>query len=606
MCGISGIIDKGDAPVDAARIRMMTDVAAHRGPDGSGVYHGRNFALGHRRLAILDLSARGKQPMSYLGRYWITYNGEIYNYIEVRDELRRAGARFETGTDTEVILAAYAAWGEDCLRRFNGMWAFALYDSVEDILFLARDRFGVKPLYYADGPGEFAFGSEIKQLLTLQSSVRANQRIVVESLLTRFEGHTDETFFEGVKILSQGHTLRYKLANHSYNIRRWYQLAPQKDVSALSIDDAALHLRATFEDAVRIRLRSDVRVGTCLSGGLDSSATSAFAARLYGAASGTRFTGIHARSTEAASDESRYAVEVARHLNLDLHVVQPSTADFIATIDEVVATQEEPFGSPSMFMGWHVFQKAKALGCKVMLNGQGGDEVLLGYERYYAAFLKSLPLWRFLREFYLQSKRSRMQPVDLLLYLFYFTNADLRIRRLKAQSRLRAEIKNRHDFSHVRRSAESFRKLDELQILEIGTLQLPHLLRYEDRNSMRHSIETRLPFLDYRVVEAGISLRPQIKISDGWTKYVLRKAVDGILPPDVTWRTNKLGFEAPEKTWLTQHQEAMKREVAGSSILREICDRQRVLADFHRFSLKDKWAYFNLAAWERVHQVQWS
>jgi asparagine synthase (glutamine-hydrolysing) len=606
MCGISGIIDKRDAPVDAARIRLMTDVAAHRGPDGSGVHHGRNFALGHRRLAILDLSDRGKQPMSYLGRYWITYNGEIYNYLEVRDELRRAGVRFETGTDTEVVLAAYAAWGEDCLRRLNGMWAFALYDRVEDTLFLARDRFGVKPLYYVEGPHEFAFGSEIKQLLTLQSSVRANQRMVVESLLTRYEGHTDETFFEGVKVLPQGHTLRYKLANHSYTIRRWYQLAPQKEMSALSIDDATAHLRTTFEDAVRIRLRSDVRVGTCLSGGLDSSATSAFAARLYGAASGARFTGIHARSTEAASDESRYAQEVARHLDLDLHVVQPSTADFIATIDEVVITQEEPFGSPSMFMGWHVFQKAKELGCKVMLNGQGGDEVLLGYERYYAAFLRALPVWRFLSEVYLQSKRSRLHPVDLLLYLFYFTNADLRIRRLKAQSRVRAEIKDRHDFSHVRRSAASFRKLDELQIFEIGTLQLPHLLRYEDRNSMRHSIETRLPFLDYRVVEAGVSLRPETKISGGWTKYVLRKAVEGILPPEVTWRTNKLGFEAPEKTWLTAHEEAMKREVAASLILRETCDLPRVLADFRQLSLKDKWAYFNLAAWERVHQVQWS
>src|SRR5215472_14934254 len=198
MCGISGIVDKKNRPVTAAAIRRITDLVAHRGPDGEGYYFGQNFAFGHRRLSILDVSDHGHQPMSYEGRYWITYNGEIYNYLELRTELEELGYTFASGTDTEVVLAAYSHWGAACCARFNGMWAFALYDSAEQRIFLARDRFGVKPLYYADSADQFVFGSEIKQLLAVQSAVRANRRVIVESLLTSIDGHGTDTFFDGV------------------------------------------------------------------------------------------------------------------------------------------------------------------------------------------------------------------------------------------------------------------------------------------------------------------------------------------------------------------------------------------------------------------------
>lgn len=372
MCGISGIINKTGVPVNGDRIRRITNIVAHRGPDDEGFYFGDSLALGHRRLAIIDLNVRGRQPMCFRDRYWITYNGEVYNYLEIRLELEKRGVTFRTTTDTEVILAAYAEWGAACLSRFNGMWAFAIYDSEEDIVFIARDRFGVKPLYYSEESDEFVFGSEIKQLLALQSRVRANQHVVIESLLTYFDGHTDETFFSGVKVLPQAHFLVYRIGTHSYTIHRYYDLHVCERIGALSLDDAIETFRNLFEHSIQLRLRSDVIVGTCLSGGLDSSATSAIAAQSYRSASGQHFSGIHAKSIERRSDESAFATMLAQHIGLDLRIVEPTIKDFTSTIDEVVYTQEEPFGSPSIFMGWHVFQEAKAKNCKVMLNGQGG------------------------------------------------------------------------------------------------------------------------------------------------------------------------------------------------------------------------------------------
>jgi asparagine synthase (glutamine-hydrolysing) len=606
MCGISGIIDKNDAPVSEEQIRRITDLVAHRGPDAEGFHFAQGLALGHRRLAIIDLNVRGRQPMCYRDRYWITYNGEIYNYLEIRRELEQRGASFKTTSDTEVILAAYAEWGPSCLTRFNGMWAFAIFDSVERILFISRDRFGVKPLYYLEEGSRFVFGSEIKQLLALQQRVRANQHAVTESLLTYFDGHTDHTFFAGVKSLPQAHYMVYRLATHSYTLHRYYELCVVDPMGSLPLDDAISAFDNVLQDSVSLRLRSDVTVGTCLSGGLDSSTTSAIAALQYRASSGRRFTGIHAKSIEQRTDESVFARRVADHLDLDLHVVEPSTKNFIDTIDEVVYTQEEPFGSPSMFMGWHVFEEAKKRNCKVMLNGQGGDEVLLGYERYYAALLGNARRGDFLRQLWLQSRNSRLGLKEALQYYLYFTNAGVRIKRLKARSLLRKDIKDAHDFEYVRKSARSFSDVKALQRFEICTLQLPHLLRYEDRNSMRHSIETRLPFLDYRLVEAAVSLPADYKIRDGWTKYILRRVAQKLLPDDVAWRRNKLGFEAPERIWLGAHEAAMKQEIARSSILREIADHARLQRDFSQLSLKERWAYFSLAAWERVYGVSWA
>jgi asparagine synthase (glutamine-hydrolysing) len=605
MCGVSGIVDKRGGAVDRVAIERLTDPIAHRGPDGSGYYFGRNLAFGHRRLSIIDLSEQGRQPMSYGGRYWITYNGEIYNYLEIRAELAGLGHAFSSATDTEVILAAYAQWGPDCLQRFNGMWAFAIYDSALQKVFLARDRFGVKPLYFSETPQHFVFGSEIKQLLVHAATAKANRRIVIESLLTSIDGHTVQTYFDGVTSFPQSHYGYYDLQTNRLSLVRYYTLEAKEEFGALPLADATRCLRELFEDAVRLRLRSDVRVGTCLSGGLDSSATSGIASRFYHDATDQRFIGIHARSIDAETDESAFARLAADHLGIDLHTVAPDTGAFLSTIGDLVRTQEEPFGSPSMFMGWHVFQEAKALGCKVMLNGQGGDEVLLGYERYFAAFLSSVSVARFAREAWAQARHSRLSIPEVLAYRYYFTNPGLRLRRLKRRSFLRPQYRDAYDYEAIEESARAFRDLGRLQVHEIATLQLPHLLRYEDRNSMRHSIETRLPFLDYRLVELCISMPAEHKIHDGWTKFVLRKAMEDVLPDRITWRTDKLGFQAPERTWLGQAGELMKEKVRQSPILREIADLDALVERFDALPLSQRWKYFMLAAWEAEFKVTW-
>ena len=269
------------------------------------------------------------------------------------------GVRFKTATDTEVVLAAYARWGVACLSRFNGMWAFAIYDSLENHLFLARDRFGIKPLYYLNSAKEFAFGSELKQLTLLQERVRANQWAIVESLLTYFDGHTEETFFADIRALPQSHYMIYDLQAHTSGIHRYYELQPDEALLDISLTEAIERFRWLLEDSVALRLRSDVQVGSCLSGGLDSSSISALASRKYRSSSGQRFAAIHAKSIESRTDESQFANIVADHADIRLWTVEPSTRDFKNTIDEVVYTLEEPFDGPSAFMSWHVFQEAR-------------------------------------------------------------------------------------------------------------------------------------------------------------------------------------------------------------------------------------------------------
>lgn len=605
MCGISGIVARAAGVDVRAEVQRMNDLIRHRGPDGEGLYLGPQFALGHRRLAIVDLTEHGHQPMSRGERYWITYNGEVYNYIELRDELSRLGETFNSGSDTEVILAAYARWGADCVRRFNGMWAFAIYDAQHERIFLARDRFGVKPLYYVDTAARFAFGSEIKQLLPLLSAVRANRDVVVEALLTNVDGHSAETYFAGVQSFPQGHRGYYDLRTHRLTSDSWYEVHANPDASRLSSADAVERFRDLFEDSVRLRMRADVRVGTCLSGGLDSSATSGVASRIYHEASDAKFLAIHAKSMDAETDESRHAQRAAEAFGLELHVVEPFVEDFLATIDELTYTQEEPFGSGSMFMGWHVFQRARALACPVMLNGQGADEVLLGYERYFAAHLRALPWHEWPREAQRLTQHSKLTMLQLLQFNAYFRFPSLRIARLRARSFVRAPLQRAFDFATVRASARSFRDVAEMQRLEVSSIQLPHLLRYEDRNSMRHSIETRLPFLDYRVVEFSLGLPARTKLHDGWSKHVLRASMSDVLPAEIAWRRDKLGFEAPMRSWLAAAGTQMLQAVKGSALLREVTDHARLLERYDELPWTERWRYFNLATWERVYGVQW-
>jgi asparagine synthase (glutamine-hydrolysing) len=514
------------------------------------------------------------------------------------------GYRFKSGSDTEVILAAFDHFGFECVKKFNGMWSFALYDKVKKIIFCCRDRFGVKPFYFTELQDKFVFGSEIKQLLHYQKNRRVNLPVLIDYLVAGNEDHTNETFFQGINKLEQSHYLIYNLEDHTFSIFKYYDIAIDTGITRLNEQESVNLFKSAFYDSIKLRLRSDVKVGTCLSGGLDSSSVAAIASSLYNLSSSRSFTAITAKSLEPLIDESSYAEKVALRAGLDWHITEPSFLDFSEKINRLVYAQEEPFGSPSVFMQYNVFEKAKELGCTVMLDGQGGDETLLGYERYYPSYLLSLGIWNGIINFFASARNSRLSKKELLLYFFYFTSPSVRLKRL----RMKFSFINKDYFDLINRnciyeSSGSYNDIVLLQKLEIMKFQLPHLLKYEDRNSMQHSIESRLPFLDFRLVETALSINNRYKIKDGWTKYLLRKAVEEVIPYEIAWRKNKIGFNAPEKIWLSGMTESMIKQIVQSELLDKISDKRKIIRNFNKMDLRTKWRLFNLAKWEEIFNI---
>ena len=597
MCGIGGIINKNNKSVEELLIHQMTEIIAHRGPDSSGSYLYKNIAFGHRRLSILDLSSSGHQPMKYLDDLVITYNGEIYNFIEIREELIQKGYIFDSNSDTEVILKAYHCWGKTCVNYFNGMWSFSILDIKQKIVFCSRDRFGVKPFYYIENNDLFSFGSEISQLLPFLPNRILNKKVALDYLISGIEECSNETFFKDIYLLKGGHNLVFDLKTNSYEIERYYNLK-LSDQKNTSVDDYIRELKRS----ITLRLRSDVKVGTCLSGGIDSSTISSFASKLY-QNSNEKFMAIHAKSSEYKTDESEFAKIVSKIANINLNFVEPSYSDFKSNILSIIKIQQEPFGSLSIIMQYFVFKKAKELGCIVMLDGQGGDETLLGYERYYPAIVKSKKGIAKLKALLQSSKNSRLSLLDTIKYQYYFSNYKLRLKRLKYKNSFyKSEILNEYESEELRIISESYNDISILQKNEIESSQLPHLLKYEDRNSMANSIESRLPFLDYKLVELSLNTNNSLKIKDGWTKFILRKAAETILPKEIVWRKAKLGFNAPEKTWTKEFENEMIKEIEQSEILNNFIHFKKLY--FKNLDLRTKWRLYNFSAWEKEFKVK--
>ncbi|HKF26364.1 MAG TPA: asparagine synthase (glutamine-hydrolyzing), partial [Candidatus Acidoferrum sp.] len=411
MCGIAGIVSLDG--FDPATLVAMTQMIRYRGPSGFGfaysvpgpaapleIFHGQLEApeiprpvigLGNRRLAILDLSESGNQPMQIAGGdYSVTYNGEIYNYREIRGELESAGHRFFSRTDTEVLLRSYAQWGEGCVQRFNGMWSFALWDRKNQKLFCARDRLGVKPFYFMASGRTFYFASEIKQVLAASGAKRtANPRVVSDFLEWGLQDHSEETSFEGVRQLLGGQSLSFELASPlKPRIAAYWELEA-KPVLKLAEKEAVPEFRNRFREAVTIRLRSDVPVGVSLSGGLDSSAILCQAKAL---SPETRFQAFSACFVESQIDERRYIAAVANQTESEKHWTFPECGAFWRNIERIAYHQDEPIGGTSVFAQWSVMQDAQKRGVPVLLGGQGGDESLCGYRKYYFFYL-----WHLLR-----------------------------------------------------------------------------------------------------------------------------------------------------------------------------------------------------------------
>lgn len=608
MCGIVGILSP--PPVESSVLCGMNDAICHRGPDDEGyvlftqagptclggkdtpedVYimdtnyrpHGRvhesevvgcHLAFGHRRLSIVDLSPLGHQPMSYAdGRYWITYNGEVYNHLELRAELEAAGYGFISHSDTEVILAAYDYWGEECLSRFNGMWAFALYDTKARRLFFARDRFGVKPLYYWVAPdGALCFGSEIKQFTIYPGwKARVNGQRAYDFLAWGLTDHTDETLFEGVYQLRPGcsatidvQTWQGQMASGRLPARQWYILTVQPFTGDFA--DAAEQFKDKFTASVKLRLRADVSVGSCLSGGLDSSSIVCVANQLLREQDAHSLQRTFSACAEVERfDERKWIDEVVRKASVDAHFVYPSLEKLFDESTLITWHQDEPYGSTSIYAQWNVFRLAAENGVKVMLDGQGADEQLAGYHGYFAPRLAGLlrkgewlTLWH-----EMQMTKSQ-HGYSMFLLMAYMANVLLPqgvkdvLRRVAGRTHSSPAWLNM--LALGAEPVDPFAKLggytntiQSLSMAQLTATNLQMLLHWEDRNSMAHSIESRVPFLDYRLVEFVLGLPDEYKLSCGITKRVQRAGMSGILPDMIRDRMDKLGFVTPEEVWVKQ------------------------------------------------------
>ena len=611
MCGIFGQIGR----IDTASALAASQLIRHRGPDDEGflvagercvrAFFGPDTAittrrsaahssremlqpdqakdgdfllLGHRRLSIVDLSPMGHQPMQFDTRYWMVYNGEVYNYREIRAELEELGRTFASDGDSEVIMAAYAEWGTGCLDRFNGMWAFAIFDAVESSLFLARDRFGVKPLYLWPRADGLAFASEIKAFAAYPDwRPVANFSRVRDFMVWNVLDHSSETLFQGVVQLPAGHSLMLDLRNRGTGgagpfampkAIRWYDV---EAAAARRGAGTAGGVRDLLRDSVRLRLRADVAVGSCLSGGVDSSAIVSLMGRELGATGGkANLRTITARSSDSAFDEGDYAKFVAESAGASPVEVVPSPEALFDNLDALVWHQDEPFVSTSIYAQWEVFRAAARENITVMLDGQGADEAFGGYRGFFGAALAGL-----VRRGRLASWAREVRAIRANVGFSYVRSVGYTLAYLlpgavrflgKLDSRSYSDLdwvspslaRRGHDDPLVRLGARAD-SVSAMSIAQIRSTNLPMLLRWEDRNSMAHSIEARVPFLDYRLVETAVATPDQDKVGGGLSKRILRDAMRGIVPDAILDRKDKMGFVTAEPLWMTRDMSARFR-----------------------------------------------
>lgn len=543
MCGIAGIIHFTGQTAALSDLRTMTDAIRHRGPDGEGFFVHENIGFGHRRLAVIDLSDHAAQPMTAFG-CTITYNGEIYNYPELKSALIKLGYTFQSGSDTEVVLAAYRHWGTDCVAHFNGMWAFAIYDPEKQFVFFSRDRFGEKPFYYSFMNRSFTFCSELKGLISVFSQkTEPNEEMLARFLVFEKAEHKEETFFKHIKKLPAGCNMILNLRKENISINEYYSPKYTDSLEKLSDTSLKKYFLEKLSNAVAIRMRSDIQVGTCLSGGLDSSSIAYLASAEANNLKWHDFSAITAGHPDSVKDERKYAQMVANSCGLKWHQILPLKDDYLKVIDNVIHAQEEPFHSTSVLMQYFVMQKAAQEGIKVLLDGQGADELLLGYQTHLAWWLKSRGGFGFIRNGLNVMQHNQIPITTLLMLLFYHTNpARKRKRQLARFPGLSHHLK-KNLLQDTEQENQMPKDLFTRQVNELFQSSLPMLLRYEDKNAMAFSVETRLPFLDVELVEFLLNLPYSSKIRNGWSKFILRQILSGSLPFQISWREGKIGYE---------------------------------------------------------------
>ena len=563
MCGIAGILQINSF-YNEEHVRKMSNALSHRGPDGEGFWQNSsdNVLFGHRRLAILDLSDAAAQPFHYLDRYTTLHNGEIYNYVELREELKNKGYQFRTNTDTEVLVAAYDCWKEDCLEQFDGMFAFTIWDEKEKEFFAARDRFGEKPFYYiCDNTNKaFLFASEIKAFWSIGLGKSFNKKMLFNFLTIGYTDNPskpDETFYDDVKKLPAASFLKISIRSDiPVEVEKYWDIDVERQ-EKISDEAAIERFSELFNTSVKRRLRSDVPLGTSLSGGLDSSSIVATISKLQ--TSKVKCQTFSAIFPGFEKNEEKYINEVSSYFSLQSFKTVVSDDEIPGLFRKIIQQQDEPFGSAGTLPQFNVFGLAKQNNVKVLLDGQGADEILAGYHKYYRWYWQEL-----FRERKLFSsgelKKAKEAGVN---ERFGFKNviaslfpdfASVFLERQYLLHALQQEDLGK-EFVHLQ-SKEAYYTTPAIftlnGVLYFNTCMhgLEELLRYADRNSMAHGSEVRLPFLSHELVEFLFSLPSHFKIRQGWTKWTLRKAMENTLPSSITWRADKVGLEPPQLSWM--------------------------------------------------------
>lgn len=588
----------------------MANSLSHRGPDGESTWSNprNNVLLSHRRLAIIDLSDKGAQAMHYRDRYTIIYNGEIYNYIEIRKELAAKGYTFETASDTEVILASYDCYGRKCLDLFDGMFSFLIWDELEQVAFAARDRFGEKPFYYRyDSTGNILFfASEIKALAAAGIPKTVSEKRLLQYLALGYcEDPTDlaSTFFDNIVQLPPAHFLAFQPLKVNLSINSYWSLDKDTTIQ-ISENDAIDRFAELLHNSVRRRLRSDVIVGTSLSGGLDSSAITAFIQDHINASTSRKTFSCVFPGFE--KDESAHIRRVCDHFQLENFSVTPTGKELIQDFDTLMYHHEEPISSASVYNQYRVYKLSANHGVKVLLDGQGADETLAGYSKYIHWYLQELISQKRFSAFNTEKGALTRNEVRFRWNWKNYAAATLPTFSMKAleQNEISAIQKNKELHPDFRRHHLNGRltkkppvcKLNDILFFNTARFGLGELLRYADRNAMAHGRELRLPFLSHELVEFVFSLPSHFKISQGWTKYILRKSVENKLPSATVWRKDKVGFEPPQKLWMEDTEvqdyiyESKKVLVTGKFLHASVLYKKNQPHDAYAADTKD-WRY---------------
>jgi asparagine synthase (glutamine-hydrolysing) len=609
MCGIAGIISVNRQLVTRDRLMKMTGAIAHRGPDGEK--HWINEAgiagLGHRRLSIIDLSDNAAQPMHYLNRYSIIHNGELYNYIELRKDLIDKGYIFNSLSDTEVLVAAYDCWKENCLQYFDGMFAFAIWDEKEQILFAARDRFGEKPFYYWFNGQELLFASEMKALWAAGTEKRVNEKLLFNFITlgyTQNPRNPAETAYKEIYKLPAASFFSYAVHDQKkIDPVIYWRIEKDHTNNSISEENAIGRFTELFTQSIKKRLRSDVPLGTSLSGGLDSSAIAVMIGQLQASGTG-RLRTFSAIFPGSAADESRIIQLLAEKKDIENFTTCPTAEDFISDFEKLCYHQEGCMGSASVYAQYKVFKLAKQHHVKVLLDGQGADEVLAGYHKYYHWYWQELFKKDRARlqyevtaarqlgvkdEWTWKNKLAALYPAYAAMYL---TNA--RISKQAVAAGIEKNFTGNYGISYYQLPCQD--SLNSVLYYNTFNNGLEELLHYADRNSMAHGRELRLPFLSHQLVEFIFSLPSHLKIKNGRTKWILRKAMDAVLPAEITWRRDKIGFEPPQKEWMQQAvmqdyiQEARNKLVAEGILKKALINKKIQPLDAHAADNFD-WRY---------------